>query len=180
MEQPQVVHLLPSLTSSVCSSFPCSPVPLLLTGILCSGLFPQIPPFLVVLSPFLEGEAACFPCRVLCTGTVSLRMGDTSISKKNHEKSWIRANPKPVFSGALCHGFKRDSCFSSPIFLLLPNLQALWDCCINGSGSIGMPSQRDLAVNSHPRGSPLSRGLKIWVIYLKMRVLIDLLMVCAG
>lgn len=90
MEQPQVVHLLPLLMSSVCSAFPCSPVPLLSTGILSSRLFLQISLFLVGLSPFLEGEAqgtCLFPCRVLCTGTVSLRMGDTSLfvclSKKN-------------------------------------------------------------------------------------------------
>lgn len=43
-----------------------------------------------------------------------------------------------------------------------------------------MPWQRDLTVKIHPRGFPLSRGLKIWVIYLKMGVLIDLLMVYAG
>lgn len=171
MEQPQVVHLLPFLTSSVSSAFPCSPVPLLFICILSSGLFPQIPPFLAGLSLFLEGEAqgtCLFPCRVLCTGTMSLRMGDTSTFVFSQRKPLInhggRANPKPVFPGSL----GQDSCFSSPIFLLLCNLQALWECCINGSGSMGMPSQRDLTVNSHPRGFPLSRGLKIWVIYLKM------------
>lgn len=88
LEQPQVVHLLPSLTSSVCSAFPCSPVPFLSLSSFPLEFFPQIPPLLVQLSPSLEGEAqgtCLFPCRALCT--VSLRMGDASIFALLSEKN---------------------------------------------------------------------------------------------